>query len=291
MKQILNADRVRIAGTSLAVLALLAGAHFFADARSSSVEVGFASLSPNGTAGGSIIPASCSSSFDSGDVQSCTRTNSCGQSNTGVTTDCSGTCSVSAPAESGCPQPPTVYICTGANCTPTSNSTVTVIAGSAVTVKWVCPSPNTSVSGTSNPVNSGFSFSGGALQGTKTATINQSSTFTVACDQTGTQASVTATAINPTASVTATPSRVHSGQTSTISWYASGVTSCTLNGPGTVDGPVTATGGNIASQSSPRQKGTAAITGQSTYTLTCQTSGGPKTASVVVNLVPVEIEL
>ena len=117
-------------------------------------------------------------------------------------------------------------------------------------------------------------------------TVTNTTTYTVVCGQTGTQASVTATAINPTMSLVATPSRVHSGSTSSLQWSASSVTSCTLSGPGT-SVTVAATGGAISSQNTT----TAPITGQSTYTLTCQTAAGSVSTSVNVSLIPVEIEI
>ncbi|MBY0473249.1 hypothetical protein K2Q00_03155, partial [Patescibacteria group bacterium] len=62
--------------------------------------------------------------------------------------------------------------------------------------------------------------------------------------------------------------------------------SCSLSGPGTSDS-ATAVSGSIAS----RNKTTAAITGQSTYTLTCQTTATPIRTSVNVLLIPNSIEI
>lgn len=172
--------------------------------------------------------------------------------------------------------PPTVTI-TPPGGTPAS--TANVITGQTATITWSCPSPNTS--------SSGVNFStGGAASGSTGVVVSTNTTYTVVCDQTSTQASVTAVAINASMSLAASPSRVSSGATSVLTWSASGVISCSLAGPGTTDA-ATAVSGSISS----RNKTTAAVTGQSIYTLTCQTEATPISTSVNVSLIPIQIEI
>jgi hypothetical protein len=207
--------------------------------------------------------------------QACSASNSCGTNN--GTIQCSGACSVSAPSCT----PPTVYICAGSGCTP-STSSVTTTPGSQVTVSWSCPSPNTS---SSNNFNSSTAASGSA-----TLTVNTTTTYTVQC-QSGASGGATANIVNPNISLSASPSRVRSGTSSTLSWYALSVQSCTLSGPG-VFVPATAdASGNVGSSGTPRQTSTGVITGRSVYTLVCQTVGNPVSASVTVSLIPVQIEI
>lgn len=172
--------------------------------------------------------------------------------------------------------PPTVTITPPGG---SPGSTANVIVGQSATITWSCPSPNTS--------SSGVNFStGGEVSGSTGVVVTTDKTYTVICDQTTGQASVTAVAINANMSLAAAPSRVRVNGTSVLTWSASGVTSCALSGPGTSDS-ATAVSGSIA----PRNKTTAAITGQSTYTLTCQTAATPISTSVNVMLIPIQIEI
>jgi len=295
---------------------------FISPAKSHSVEVGFTALSPNGISGGHIVPASCdatdpptanatdyggtcpaSNSCGSGpgtydacgscqpnsplptvptDYGTSCTTSICGQSVTG-TYDCSNNCAVSDPPTCSAPQ-----VCFDGDCSLScvgdTCSTNPVILGTIHDIKWVCPSPpNTDVSTnfSSDTDTNGEDTDVEVLQpGT-----NQ---YTVECDQTQTQITIDVTAINPVMSLSATPSRVTSGGTSSLAWHASSVTSCQLTGPGISPPAVNADiNGNIG----PQTTSTGAITGQSTFTLSCQTSDGPVSTSVNVSLVPSEIEI
>ncbi|OGC93347.1 hypothetical protein A2389_02695 [Candidatus Adlerbacteria bacterium RIFOXYB1_FULL_48_10] len=188
---------------------------------------------------------------------------------------CNGTCTSTPPPLSDCP--PTVTI-TPPGGTPAT--TANVVTGQTATITWSCPSSgNTSASGVNFTT-------GGAVSGSTGVTVTTDKTYTVVCDQTGSQASVSVIAINANMSITASPSRVRLNDTSVITWSASGVNSCSLVGPGTTDA-ATAVSGSISS----RNKTTAAITGQSTYTLTCQTDATPISTSVNVLLIPNTIEI
>ncbi len=264
------------------LMAVLAASHSMS-AAPRSVEVGFTNLSPLGENGGRIVPASCNGAANAPTYgQACTSAaNSCGQTNT-ATYDTCGNCTAVTPPDSNCPVPPTIGIIkTGDGGSP--GGSVTVTSGTQVTVTWSCPSPNTS---TTNNFNASTALSGSAV-----ITPTVTSTYTVRCAQTGSQASVTATVINANISLTASPSRVHTGNASTLSWYASGVTSCTLVGPGVSTSATADDNGNVASPESPRQTSTGAINGSSTYTLTCQTAAGPINSSVTVSPIPVQIEI
>lgn len=83
-------------------------------------------------------------------------------------------------------------------------------------------------------------------------------------------------------SISASPARVRSGQTSTITWSATGVNgegaSCTVTGPGiSWTAPVSA-----GPQCSAGSSGSATISTQSTYTITC----GGESKSATVNVIP-----
>lgn len=270
---------MRVVGAVVAVLAVFVWAHTMS-ASPRSVEVGFTNLSPLGEEGGRIVPASCNGGPNAPTYgQGCTSAaNSCGQTSSGTYDTC-GNCTATTPSDSGCPTPPNVTITGGGG----TGTAVTVVSGAQVTVTWSCSSPNTS---TTNNFNGST-----ALSGSANLNPTVSSTYTVRCTQTGTQASVSATVINPTISLTAAPSRVRSGDSATLSWYASGVTSCTLVGPGVSASATADASGNVASSGSPRQNSTGAISGSSTYTLTCQTAGGPVNSSVNVSPIPVQIEI
>lgn len=89
--------------------------------------------------------------------------------------------------------------------------------------------------------------------------------------------------LTPEASMSANPLRVGFGGDTTLSWNASGVLSCAVTGPA---GAVLASGpadilSHTFSTGSPQ---TIPVTGQSTYTITCQTNGDPIIRSVTVNV-------
>lgn len=89
--------------------------------------------------------------------------------------------------------------------------------------------------------------------------------------------------VAPSATISASPDRVSSGGSSTLSWSANNVNSCTVTGPtGTLASGASDADRNF-STGSPRS---AAITTQSTFTITCQTRTSPVSDSVIVNITP-----
>lgn len=87
----------------------------------------------------------------------------------------------------------------------------------------------------------------------------------------------------PAATITATPSRVRSGQTSVLALAGTGVTtSCTITGPG-VNSTTAASSCNVA-----KTLTTPAITTQTTYTVSCDSS--TNLTKVIVNPIPTVVE-
>ncbi len=87
--------------------------------------------------------------------------------------------------------------------------------------------------------------------------------------------------------LTANPTRVRLNATTQLTWWAFNVTSCSLSGPNTSASATADADGTITT----RQTTSGAVTGQSTYTLTCQSAGGLVSTSVTVNLIPNTIEI
>lgn len=299
-----NTKRTRIALVlSVALLGLVA----LSGGAPRSAELGIAAYSPFGKASGAVVPASCPSYTHNSIYSPCTDRSTC---NTSTTANASNACpgdmcfnidGVQASPPAGyylyetpgvyrlcCPngyshdtyscypppppQPPTVTCNSSASCT--------VLPATVVTITWSCPSPNTS---STNSFNSNTAASGSA-----NVTVNANTTYTVHCTQTGTQASVSATVLNPQLSLTASPQKVQSGGTSTLTWSATAVQSCTLTGPGVSVSATADVNGNVSS----RTTTTGAITASNTYTLTCQTSAGTATpVTVIVSPIPNVIEI
>ncbi|MBY0473210.1 hypothetical protein K2Q00_02920 [Patescibacteria group bacterium] len=209
--------------------------------------------------------------------QSCLSSpNVCGQTNAG-TYQCNGNCSAITPPNSWC-QPPTMTIARWGG---SPASFEYFVSGQPATLSWSCPSPNISASGINYST-------GGAVSGSTNVVVGASTMYTVVCDQTSAQASAQAILISPALSITANPSRVRPNNSSVLQWSANNITSCSISGPGTSVGPVAAdSNGYLA----PRTTTTAVITGESTYTLTCQTLGSAVSASVRVILIPAQIEI
>ncbi len=293
-----------------------------------SVELGIAEHSPLGVTGGAVIPASCPSydhsggsvygtcagcplGYDYNGGDTCVATGWCGGYyywNGSSCQDCyvdsatqyqtvgcptgqtgqinqyrTGSCPVSGQAPVWSAWTTSSNTCTVPAAPPTvtinGGSTANVITGQTATITWSCPSPNTS--------SSGVNFStGGAASGSTGVVVTTNQTYTVVCGQTSTQASVSVVAINANMSLVTDRARVSLNGTAVLTWSASGVTSCSLSGPGTTDA-ATAVDGTIAS----RNKTTAPITGQGTYTLTCETAATPISTSVNVSLIPNTIEI
>ena len=172
--------------------------------------------------------------------------------------------------------PGTISLCSGGVCgNPATQANV------AHTLAWSCPSGYTTSAGV------GFS-TGGALNGSVTVTPANTTTYEIHCNPGNTVTSITATVVTPQLSLAAQAPRVNTGQSASLVWSASDVTSCVLASPaGTALASVTASGGVISS----RATATGAVTGKSTFTLTCQTAVGPRSVSVDVGLIPKVIEI
>ncbi len=95
----------------------------------------------------------------------------------------------------------------------------------------------------------------------------------------------------PDATISASPTRVHAHTSSTITWSANGIQSCSITKNGAAWKPPTYTNMTPPSESNTLAlaSDTDTITAQSTFTITCLTNdpAKPKTASVIVNIVPV----
>lgn len=149
-------------------------------------------------------------------------------------------------------------------------SATTIASGGSSTLTWACSLSSSS---------SGLNFStGGAANGSVSVSPSVTTTYSLSCSA-GCSANATVTVTNPTLSISANPTRVHSGETSTISWSASQVTSCTVTGPNFSGSGLTGSGSS------------GAIVARSTYTLTCQSAVGVRTASVTINLIPAGVEI
>lgn len=223
MKHSLKFSPRRIAGAVLSVFVLLLLA--LPSATFHSVEYGVTSVSPNGAAGGYIIPASCGSPH-AGDL--CTAP------------------SFSATSAGG------------------QGSSISVVLGNTATLSWSAGDGASSCDGTN------FS-TGGAPSGSALVAPTANMVYAVSCSNGG-SSSVLVTVINPVLSIAASHTRVHSGDTTTIIWSAMGVNSCAVSGPGAF---WTGTSGSMT---------TPPITAESVYTLTCQTDGGPVSATTTVAL-------
>lgn len=84
---------------------------------------------------------------------------------------------------------------------------------------------------------------------------------------------------NPELTINAVPFLVHSGENSTISWSADEVLSCLVSGP------------NFDFEGTEGEEIATNIIELSTYTLTCNTEVGVRTASVAVSIIPVFQEI
>ncbi len=222
---------------------------------------------------------------------SCSRSNSCGQSNTGMTTDFWGTCSVSAPSESSCPVIPpsctnnsycsgTTYIssdtCNGQTGSTPNSPSCGYVAPPSCTPSAACAA--------STPVgNICYDSCGNGYAGLVAAAPTYSeSTYAPSYSQAGYYSQGTYAPVGcgtPAANLTAAPTRVRSGQTSTLTLSATGVTtSCTITGPG-INTTVAASscGVNTSAVTPP-------ITSQVTYKVTCD--GVVDISKIIVNLVP-----
>ena len=150
-----------------------------------------------------------------------------------------------------------------------SGANVSILQGGSATLSWSCVNSSSS---------SGVNFStGGAGSGSTGVSPSSTTEYTVLCSNGG-QGSVTVTVVDPTPSITATPSIIRVGDTSVIAWSATDVNSCSVseNNPDFTDSWSGASGSQTTSP----------ITGETTYTLSCQTDAGSVSASATVRMIP-----
>lgn len=153
---------------------------------------------------------------------------------------------------------------------PTASLSVTPVSialSQPATLSW-------SSSNATSCTGSGFS-TGGATSGTKPVSPSVTTPYGVTCTNAAGSASASQilTVVQPNATITASPSRVRAGGTSTISWTSTDVNACRVSGP---DLLVTSKTGSK----------TVTVNTQSTYTITCTTTGQPVTDSVIVDVTP-----
>ncbi|MCR4276068.1 MAG: hypothetical protein NUV90_01655 [Candidatus Parcubacteria bacterium] len=140
---------------------------------------------------------------------------------------------------------------------------------------------------------SGFS-TGGATQspsdGASSGPLNTPGTvsFSLTCssDAGGTSlpASDSVTVLDPSAFMTVSPARVPKGSPAQVSWGASGVSSCVVTGP---SGMLASGASDDTTFSFPVGSREVVIEGQSTFTITCQTTGAPFVRSATVNILTI----
>ena len=145
----------------------------------------------------------------------------------------------------------------------------TVFEGDEITITW---------SSSNAPSCSSIGFStGGDTSGSVVIVVTETTTYTLICGSA--QRSATATVLIPDLSITADPSTVHINNATDISWSATGVTSCGVS----EDNPdfVDSWSGTSGTQA------TSPITGETIYTLLCQTIVRAISENVKVKLVPI----
>lgn len=191
---------------------------------------------------------------------------------------CTGGCGPGPSCNNGAQNPPS---CSTFTPTATLSANPTVIdQGQSSILTW---NSNNATSCTGTGFVAGGTTSGSVSTGALDTVGTQN--YQVICHR-GSQNSSPALAsvevLAPGASISANPARVPSGNTSAITWSANGVQSCTVTGPGGTIVPSTPSNSEHAfSTGSPY---TATITGQSVFTITCQTNSSPVSRSVTVNV-------
>lgn len=185
---------------------------------------------------------------------------------------CNGGCGGGGACLNGANNPPLCNVFTATATLSSNPSTVSVNPPQTATLTW---NSTGATSCTGVGFNTGNATSGTANVGPYGSAGTQN--YQVTCSGVGgtsAPANATITVVAPSATISATPQRVPvaPGNTSTISWTSNQVSSCIVTGPGLNSTNVSGT------QS-------VTVTGQSTYTITCQAlSGGQLTNSTIVNV-------
>ncbi len=191
-----------------------------------------------------------------------------------ITVACTGGCT-SGGCDNGATNPPACSTFTP----PTASlwaTPPTIDTGQSSTLTW----SSNAVSCVGVGFNTGYASSDNVSVSPSTTSSYQVTCYSGA-NGTGTPSPVrtaTVTVLQPTASISASPTRVQTGSTSTITWSATQVTSCAISGTNGFSG---------SGLSNPIPAPTSTITGQTTFTITCQTNGSPVTNSVIVNVIPI----
>ncbi len=269
-----------------------------------SVELGIAAHSPSGQIGGSVVPASCPSYAHT--AGECGGGGGPGPNPPSAPTDqCANIAGLQATVPSGytasgttcranncddnpyntscdrCPNidnfqasVPPGYTLRGGSCFEIETCSIRAAStdlqfGQSTTLTWSC-SQSSSANG------SGFS-TGGASSGSVQVTPNDSTTYSLQC-QAGCGDDIIVKVADPSLAISANPLRVRSGNSAMLYWGATQATNCNIDGPGVHTTGIT---GSVS---------TGEITSQSTYTLSCNTSKGRRTASVIITLIPSQVE-
>lgn len=269
-----------------------------------SVELGIATHSPSGMFGGAVVPASCPSYAHSpgecgggggGGGGETTPTDVC-TNITGVQatvpagytangTSCRANNCEENPYQTSCDRcvningfqeaVPAGYTLQNNQCIEREScslnaSSIELQFGQSTTLSWSC-SQSASASG------SNFA-TGGASSGSVEVTPEDTTTYLLQC-QAGCNDEVRVAVADPTLAISANPLRVRSGNSAMLFWGATQATNCSVTGP------------NFSATGITGSRSTGIITGQSTYTLSCDTSKGRRSASVTITLIPSQVEI
>jgi hypothetical protein len=218
------------------------------------------------SAGGTPAPLSGSYNFGtpgSYNVRACANMNTSGA--TGISElDTTNDCGSWLPLIIASPSPS----CSTLTATPT-----TVDTGGSVALNWSC---SNAASCTAISNSDGFT-TGGSVSGSDSATPTVSNgqvTYGMTCGGTNFYFP-TVNVVTPAVTISATPDRIAPGGNTVISWTSTNVNSCAV----TKNGAAWTSGLNNSST-------TVAITGQTTFVITCTTSGSPVSASTLVDVTP-----
>ncbi len=217
-----------------------------------SIELGITDISPKGSGGGVIVPASCPSFAHS--PGQCTPPDFSGISSSN--TDAFSSFNSGEGSGGGV---------SGATASSGQNNII-INEGGSVVLPWSCKNSSSS---------SGVNFStGDAVSGSVFVNPLEDTTYTVVCSNGG-QSSVEVIVLHPELEITADPTQVRSGRESLITWSATVVDSCNVTGTN----GFSATGLSGSQPSNP-------ITLQSIFTLTCENVAGTLSKNVTVYLIP-----
>ena len=257
-----NAKRYAfVAGLFFLVIASATSLFFYQQFRtpesSSSPEVGFSSLSPSGSLGGEILPASCESNpghciQSSCDKNGCYCTayevvnccvpnqgqtcssslNSCGQTQSNGSIQCNGSCSSTPPAN----PPGYGNACTGATSSPNACGQTSPGGAGSIQCNGSCSGATGSTPANPPWLGVGCSSAANACGQTNSGTYNCAGTCSASTPP-------NSACPAPPLAFSANPVTIVSGNSSTLTWTPTNAASCWAWGGG-IDGWKTPTGGN-----------------------------------------------